>query len=127
MSKGRPAPVRYPRWASRVTRSVLLVTGPSSRISPVAGLGVGAGTPVGLGRSMTISSAAPVCQRIPIRALARLASGSKVTSAIRVRSRRLRSRGGGVGACPGAGRLGRAGHVAGGGERERDLLGGQRG
>src|SRR6516164_8532467 len=43
------------------------------------------------GLSMVSSSVAPVCQRIPIRALPRSGSGSTVTSAIRVRSSRLRS------------------------------------
>ena len=58
------------------------------------------------------SLVAPVCQRIPIRTLLRSGSGSKVTSAIRVRSSRLRSLALVVGAFHKAGRseIGRA-HV----------------
>ena len=50
------------------------------------------------------SSVAPVCQRIPIRTLAWSGSGSRVTSAIRVRSSRLRSLLLVVGACQSPGR-----------------------
>ena len=47
--------------------------------------------PGGRGLATVSSSVAPVCQRIPIRTLAWSGSGSRVTSAIRVRSSRLRS------------------------------------
>ena len=50
-------------------------------------------------RATTTSSVAPVCQRIPTRALEKSGSGSRVTSATRVRNSRLRSRGEVVGAC----------------------------
>ena len=56
-----------------------------------AAAGVRLAVPEWAGLSMVSSSVAPVCQRIPIRALPRSGSGSTVTSAIRVRSRRLRS------------------------------------
>ena len=91
MSNGRPWPVRCPAALSRVTSSSLLVAGPSRLTSSMAAGGVRLAVPEWAGLSMVSSSVAPVCQRIPIRALLRSGSGSTVTSAIRVRSRRLRS------------------------------------
>jgi hypothetical protein len=43
-------------------------------------------------RSAVSSSVAPVCQRTPIRTLSSSVAGSRVISAIRLRSSRLRSR-----------------------------------
>ena len=67
------------------------VTGPSRRIISTAGDGLRLAVPGWTARATRSSSVAPVCQRIPIRTLAWSGSGSTVTSAIRVRSSRLRS------------------------------------
>ncbi len=67
------------------------VTGPSWRTISTAGDGLRLAVPGWTARATRSSSVAPVCQRIPIRTLAWSGSGSTVTSAIRVRSSRLRS------------------------------------
>src|ERR1039458_10243227 len=91
MSKGRPGPVASPAALSRRTSSSLLVAGPSCRTSSTAAAGVRLAVPGWTGRSAVSSLAAPVCQRMPMRTLSGRCSGSRVTSAIRVRSSRLRS------------------------------------
>ena len=69
MSNGRPWPVRCPAAFSRVTSSSLLVVGPSRVTSSMAAAGVRLAVPGWTGLSAVSSSVAPVCQRIPIRAL----------------------------------------------------------
>ena len=82
------------------------MTGPSWRIISTAGDGLRLAVPVWMARATRSSSVAPVCQRIPIRTLAWSGSGSKVTSAIRVRSSRLRSLLLVAGACQSRGQVG---------------------
>src|SRR3954454_18914257 len=98
-SNGRPLPVRCPDALSRVTRSSLLVVGPSAWISSTTAAGVATAGPIaGRGRSMVISSVAPVCQRIPTRPLARAVSGGTGRVAVRVRQQSFAvARGGGLG------------------------------
>ena len=69
MSKGRPVPVRCPAAFSAATRSGLLVLGPMRRISSAASVGVFFAVPGWVCRAVVISSVAPVCQLIPIRAV----------------------------------------------------------
>ena len=70
---------------------------------------------------------APVCQRIPIRTLLRSGSGSIVTSAIRVRSSRLRSLALVVPACQRTGRSAASFQLGAAGQGRQCVLGGGQG